>query len=209
MTELQDHFSDEDWTDFVRGVISTEKQDQIRQHLAQDCASCRSQYSMWSQVARTTSREPEYQVPESAVRYVENAFTSTQMSWSPSSPTELALLVFDTLNGMVPAGVRGAGSPRHLLYETADFLVDLQIARAGDQDACVIIGHVATREGAKGSTTATRAFLIDRNNTVLRQTTADEVGGFQLESECLGDFKVLLNVPSATIIEIPLPSLNG
>jgi hypothetical protein len=205
MFDSKNHFSEEDWADFVREVISSEKREMIQQHLNSGCTQCRDSQSFWSTVAQTAGQESEYAVPESALRVAEQAYRIKKIATQPERIAPSARLVFDTWSGVSLAGVRGAGASRYLTYETTDFVVELQVAQSDNRGNCTITGQVATREGTPGSTSGTNAFLIDGNSNLIHHAQADAVGGFQMEFDRILDLTMLLVVPNASVIRIVLP----
>jgi hypothetical protein len=204
MIESENHFSDEAWADFVRGVMSPETSRPMQQHLDDNCDQCRSRQSFWNLVARAAIKELGYQPPGFAIRLVEDAFKSMQPPPAPTGPPERARLIPAASIERVLANVRGPGNtPHHLLYETNDFLVDLRVRVRGDGSG-VVVGEIVPKTGMVAAAAGTRVDL-KQTNRVVQQTEADEFGGFQLEWDSSDDSKILLEIPDGRIIEIVLP----
>jgi len=65
---LSDHFSHEDWVDFVRGVAAPDERRDIEGHLRTGCRDCAVQREIWHGVAEIASADQQFDPPASAVR---------------------------------------------------------------------------------------------------------------------------------------------
>src|SRR5260370_12212934 len=88
------HFTEQAWADFVRGVSEHETKANIESHLARGCSDCGATSDVWNQVKTMVSNEKSYTPPESAVRMVKLEFAATH---SQAQESVLANLLFATL----------------------------------------------------------------------------------------------------------------
>src|SRR6266567_5071519 len=97
------HFSEQAWADFVRGIGESETKASIESHLARGCSDCRATSNVWNQVQTMVSNETSCMPPESIVRMVKQEFAATN---SPKQESVLASLLFDTFAQPLPVGIR-------------------------------------------------------------------------------------------------------
>ena len=102
------HFSEQVWTDFVRGIGPTKMSGQIEAHLTSGCSDCVASVGMWKKMYSIATSEPGFTPPDNVVRMVKVEFAAAQ---SPRlSPWTMARLVFDSLSQPLTAGVRSGAS---------------------------------------------------------------------------------------------------
>src|SRR5258708_10222817 len=119
------HFSEQAWADFVRGVSESETKANIESHLARGCCDCGATSDVWNQLQTIVSNEKSYMPPESAVRMVKLEFVTTN---SQEQASVLANLLFDTFVQPLAAGIRsGAAVARQLLYQPQQLTVNLHL----------------------------------------------------------------------------------
>ena len=90
------HFSDEIWTDFVRGVGPSNINREIEAHIAGGCLDCTASWGMWTKVYSIAGNESTLTPPDHAVRMAKLEFSANQLPLSES--VTLATLVFDSLS---------------------------------------------------------------------------------------------------------------
>ena len=95
------HFSEQAWADFVRGISEPLTKTNIESHLARGCSDCRATSDVWNQVKTMVSNEKSYTPPDNVVRTVKQEFAATN---SPEQTSVLASLLFDTFAQPLPAG---------------------------------------------------------------------------------------------------------
>src|SRR5438094_4389633 len=101
------HFSEQAWADFVRGISESDMKENIESHLARGCPDCRATSDVWNRVQNTVSNETTYMPPESLVRMVKQEFAATK---SPKQESVLASLQFDTFAQPLTAGIRSGAA---------------------------------------------------------------------------------------------------
>src|SRR6266568_1790091 len=180
-----EHFSEQAWADFVRGIGESEMKANVKSHLARGCSDCRAAFDVWSRVQTTLVNERTYTPPDSAVRMVKQEFTA---AYSPEQRSSvLASLLFDTFAQPLPAGIRSTVAvARQLIYEAEGLTVDLRLDR---QPQSI---KIWTEKGLP-----------------IVQARANVSGEFQLEFEPQDGLRLSVNVDGRRTIRIPLANLKA
>jgi hypothetical protein len=177
-----DHFSDEDWADFVRGV--GDGHDAMRAHLTDGCHECAERHRYVRAVTDLARRDAHYEPPPSAVRIVEAAFDRTPPAGTFARVSQAMKLLFDSQLAAAPAGVRSgvSESPRRLVFVGGELMVELQLAGSGQLKGKVLIGQVTSRVQQRGDAEPLRVLLHSGSHVVAHAAT-NRVGEFVLEFE--------------------------
>ena len=72
----QKHFTDELWSDYVRGVSPAPDAAAIHQHLEAGCEPCERSFRFWRTVAEIANSEACNEVPEAQMRISQAAYVS-------------------------------------------------------------------------------------------------------------------------------------
>jgi hypothetical protein len=151
------------------------------------------------------SHEDDYEPAPTAVQCVKAAFVRRNKIGLLGGLAESARLLFDSYLEPAPLGVRGGFAPaRHLVHESTRHVVDLQIAPLFGKTGS-LAGQIAEKDEGSEVFAGTEVVLMRGQETVLRQTTANAVGEFQLEFDCEDNLTLYLDTPSSTLIAIALP----
>jgi hypothetical protein len=204
MTEYPRHFADETWVDFVRDIADPAVAVSIRKHIEERCEECRRSWSTWSAVVEVASREHDYEPLPSIVNAVKSAFRRSRISLLDRL-IETAKLVFDSYREPLPVGVRSGGAPaRYMIHEWGPYVVDLTIDQEGGRTGW-LAGQLSQKESAGSPFAGTAILLANKDKVVVRQTSINIEGEFQLEFEPQPDLTLYLDIPSAAVIAVPLP----
>ena len=183
----QDHYSHEDWVDFVRDAAGPGRHEAMQRHLAEGCESCRELCETWKAVLGIVKREPAFEPPAGAMRLAKAFFAPTAPQPRFALARATAKLLFDSQLAVATAGLRTLRSgPRKLLYENGDFLVDLQIAWSPDRERTFLVGQVM-EVGIEAPHVAGLQVLLFREVTVLARTQTNQFGEFCLELDGAAD----------------------
>jgi predicted anti-sigma-YlaC factor YlaD len=60
-----EHFSEQAWADFIRGIGESEMKANVESHLARGCSDCRAAFDVWNRVQATLVNETTY-TPQTA-----------------------------------------------------------------------------------------------------------------------------------------------
>ena len=200
------HFSEQAWADFVRGVSESETKANIKSHLARGCSDCGATSDVWNQVQTMVSNETSYMPPESIVRMVIQEFAATN---SPKQESVLASLLFDTFAQPLPVGIRsGAAVARQLVYEAEGLTVDLRLDSQPHSGKVLVVGQVLDKRHPRVSPSGVSIALWTQNGQPLLHVEPNQAGEFQLEFETQDDVRLLIDVVGRKTIRIPLAHLG-
>src|SRR2546422_1393138 len=202
-----EHFSEQIWADFVRGISKSETGANIESHLATGCSDCAAAFDIWKRVHTTVSNEKTYTPPEDVVRMVKPEFTA---KYSPEPrPWVLARLLFDTFAQPRPAGIRlGAVTTRQLVYEAEGLTVDLRLDRHPQSNKICAVGQVLDKRVPQASPSNALVMLWTERGLPVLETTANEFGEFHLEFEAQDYLRLSIAVAGWKLIRIPLANLE-
>src|SRR5258705_555831 len=99
-----EHFSEQVWVDFVRGIGQPKTSREVETHLASGCPDCMPVSGLWKRVYSIAVNEPSLTAPDDVVRMVKLEFATSQLP--QPSPWTMARLVFDSLSQPLTAGER-------------------------------------------------------------------------------------------------------
>jgi hypothetical protein len=202
------HFSEQVWTDFVRGVGPSRTNLEIEAHVASGCTDCASAVGMWKKVHSIASNEPSFTPPDDAVRMVKREFAA---SHSPRlSPWTMARLVFDSMNQPLTVGVRsGASESRQVAFEAEGTMVDLVLDKRPQSGTISLVGQVVDKGGAKIAPRQVAVIVWTEAGQPLAETAANEFGEFQLEFAAQNRLRLSVEIAGHKAIRIPPMNLNS
>jgi len=200
------HFSEQAWADFVRGVSESETKANIESHLARGCCDCGATSDVWNQLQTIVSNEKSYMPPESAVRMVTLEFVTTN---SQEQASVLANLLFDTFVQPLAAGIRsGAAVARQLVYEAEGLTVDLRLDSQSPSGKILVVGQVLDQRLPRVSPRGVSIALWTPKGQPFLEVSPNESGEFQLEVNAQDDLRLLIEVAGRKTIRIPLANLG-
>jgi len=200
------HFSEQAWADFVRGVSESETKANIESHLARGCCDCGATSDVWNQLQTIVSNEKSYMPPESAVRMVKLEFVTTN---SQEQASVLANLLFDTFVQPLAAGIRsGAAVARQLVYEAEGLTVDLRLDSQSPSGKILVVGQVLDQRLPRVSPRGVSIALWTPKGQPFLEVSPNESGEFQLEVNAQDDLRLLIEVAGRKTIRIPLANLS-
>src|SRR5712691_9089119 len=116
------HFSEADWADFVRNVVSPSTKAAVQKHIEDGCGKCKTILQTWQSVVSVANEESTYTPPDDVVRVAKSQIVAVM----PTVSRGIRLL-FDSGLQPMAAGVRGLVSARQFLYETDELYIDLRL----------------------------------------------------------------------------------
>ena len=198
------HFDDDAWLSFVRGVLPAHQVRVMRAHLDHSCVECLQTHQNWKRFLEIAAREVPDVAPDSAARFIKEAFTLPRRIPFREGLALVAERVFDSLQDPLPAGIRGSGTfPRQLLYEAGGYLIDLWLEQSKGGKG-TLTGQVVQAWTEEASRCA--GVVLVRESVVLRQTIANSIGEFQFDCESWDNLKICVGIWDGTFIEVPLPN---
>jgi hypothetical protein len=198
------HFLEQSWVDFVRGVSSPEVSHNVKAHLVAGCPQCKTNCDAWSRVKKLASEESAYTPPENLVRLAKLAYESTHAD-QPSTSWTVANLVFDSLAQPLLAGVRsGALNAWQVIYEAEGLTIDLRLGHRGQSKELHIVGQVFDKKAVRALQDNASVELSTRQHQVVATSAVGDSGEFQLAYEAKDDLWLSLKAEGRNAVRIPL-----
>ena len=141
------HYSTEDWVDFVNGVASEVRHQEMQKHLDCGCEACNKSVALWKSVQRTAAQESRFQPPEDTVRVVKAAFGTAGLGSKPGLQGIVAKVLFDSFRQLAVAGARSAEpQSRQMLFSANPFQIDVKIEGKPDESLLFVTGANPPRQ---------------------------------------------------------------
>ena len=198
------HFSDEQWSDFVRDLTASDTAIQIQRHLESGCNECQAAVRFWSAFYEVSPRAFSSEPPAHVIREVEAAFSRGNFGTLRRKSAILARVVFDSMLQPAPAGVRGSkDSPRRIVSRVGRWVIDLQLEHASGRKL-IVTGQVINRPWLARAAPPLDIALV-REQIVLGRSATNQFGEFQVSGEGGKGLSLYIDAPGRTAIEVPLP----
>ncbi len=188
-----EHFSTEEWVDFVKHVVTTGQNEAMQEHLATGCKRCKETVSLWQKVSKSAAAEVSYQPPADAVRLAKAAYLTTRLNTPQKASHRLVEVLFDSFLQPANAGARSLViGTRQMLYRADPYQIDIQIEPKPGGNRIVITGQLLdlSHPGIIGRDIQV-TITNRRGNSVMVAT--NEFGEFSGELENSGDLE--LSIP--------------
>ena len=195
-----------EWSDFVRGSIDPENRARLAARLDAGIPnSSKREIAVLTRLRSFAETEKQLEIPEHAIRCV---MALGSLRRDPAT-TELSLLRrlamslrFDSL-ATAAVGVRDSRSAGHrqMIYEQAEFLVDLRIE--SDAQNALVVGQLM-REGEEVVPLPDVPVLAVTGERIWARAQTGELGEFQTEGLPTHDVDLLILVDGPECLEIPL-----
>lgn len=175
------HFSEEDWTDFARGIAPPELAAALQQHLDSGCKECLKINIMWRDILDIARDEAGPPPPDDALRAAKACYRVFRISESTSRVPTLAELVFNSFRQPAAVGLRSSRtSARQFLYKSEGVDVDIHTRFDLDSDRVLLTGQVLDPSNPDANMKDISVMLVDERE-MLTQTVTNASGEFQLE----------------------------
>ncbi len=203
-----EHFSQEEWVDLARALLSPAKTASMQAHLEKGCAECRESSAIWKLISELCSREAKYQLAEGVLRTVKAAYPAENCWTWFTQIAESARLVFDSFR-QSPAMVRSvASNTRHLVHEAEPYVIDIRLEpdpQLGQRT--FLIGQILSSE-SRDELSKIDIVLLSGGRLVSK-TTANASGEFELEIGREENMQLFINIRGDRAIGISLPELQA
>jgi hypothetical protein len=198
------HFALEQWVDFARQAAPLEPRAAMQQHLDQGCESCSQVLRLWQHVSEAASRERLYELPESAVRVAKSQYAVSNLAAAQQETSSMARLLFDSLRQPLLQGVRGpAASPRHLLFGSGYFQVDMRLESSLGCRQVALMGQVLNSAQPEMILKDIPVQVLKGRKKVMEATT-NQFGEFHLEFDLADQLRLALLITDQQRIIVPL-----
>jgi hypothetical protein len=197
------HFTDEEWLDYIKGAPAVRAGSDIRRHLDEGCERCNNLDRFWQAVV-DSNRKFRDEVPEDVLRAAQAVYSTWRRQYLLPANARIARLIFDSLLEPSPSGVRAGALPgRRLVHRTGRWLVDLRLeSQPGNH---ILLMGQALHSGKKPSGQKGMGVILMMAAELLRETSANEFGEFQLQFERAKNLRIYIDIPGQRPIAINLP----
>lgn len=198
------HFTTEEWADFARNVVGTDKRELMQDHLETGCKQCAGAASIWKRVHEAAQREASYEPPAGALRTVKAMYGVHRRPEISGASTSLGELLFDSMKAPMFAGVRStAVDVRQLLYGQGDYRLDLRLEPRVDSDGISIVGQLLNSIDPKAALDAVPVALL-RGSKVVAETTTNRFGEFDFDTTLEKNLQLRVSIPQGPEFSVPL-----
>jgi hypothetical protein len=185
-----EHFTTEEWIDFVNQVVPQRKIAAMQKHLESGCKRCEEKLALWQKVRNTAASEGQFQPPLETVRIAKAAFAAAGVGKSKKEKRPLVEVLFDSFLQPAPAGLRSsAAGPRQMLYRAESYQIDVQIEAASGGKLLVVTGQLMDVSIPEMVSRDARVTLSDQRGSVTEMVT-NQFGEFRGEIADSGDLEL-------------------
>lgn len=208
------HYTAEQWADFARGVVGTRDKSIMQSHLDSGCRTCAKELGLWQRVTQAAKRQVAVEPSESAVRQAKAMLVTHGFKPLGKSKPTVAELLFDSMRGPAPVGVRsGPRQPRQLLFGVAEHRIDLRMEPKIDSEIVSIVGQVLDAANP-GKPPQNVPVSLHLGKKVVAESETNHLGEFQLECMPVGRLELRATLPqgreiSVALIEPAAPPQHG
>jgi hypothetical protein len=189
-----DHCTEEDCVDFVRGQAAPQVRSRLEGHLDGGCSRCTETVRLWRTVLGVAFQEASYLPPEEAVRQARGNFALARPQGRAERLRQHVALLFDSFRQPLAAGVRAAGlGPRQLLYKAGRYTIRLRLEPAADAERMSIVGQILDEQDPPAALQDI-AVLALRENRTLDRTLTNHLGEFLLEPDAAENLQLCVGV---------------
>ena len=198
------HFSEAQWADFARNVISRTEKMNMQQHIQDGCQKCDDTLKLWRSVLAVAEGESGFAPPVDIVRVVKS-----QLAAVVARASRGFRVLFDSALEPATAGIRGGSvSARQFLYETDDYYIDLRVEPRRESDRVCLVGQILTRKGLDRGAEGV-SVSIREGTQLVASTTANRFGEFQMEFDSSSDLHLAIAGHESHEIVLPLHGVHG
>jgi len=189
-----EHGTEEDWVDFVRGQSDPAIRGRLERHLEKGCSGCTRTLRLWSAVLDVADQEETYRPPEGLLRQLRGQFALRRPQPLLQRMAESAALVFDSFRQPQVAGVRASGlAPRQLLFTAGRYTIRVRLEPAADAERLSIVGQILDAQNPP-SALQDIAVLALKGSKTLDRTLTNHLGEFVLEPDAAENLRLCVGV---------------
>jgi len=207
--DAMEHFTTEQWIDFVHQTVSKAEKVQMTQHLEHGCQHCTEIVSVWQKVHQSAAAEANYQPPQEIVRLAKAAFAAAGLAGQRNSADSPIKVLFDSFLRPAFEGARSAAAgTRQMLYRADPYQIDVQVEAKPGANRIVVTGQLLDVSHPEIIARDTRIEISNlRGHQV--HTTVNEFGEFSGELVNSGDLQLTFAKPGGAPIIISLREALG
>lgn len=200
-----EHFSTQNWADFVRNSADRPTASAMQQHLDDACPGCNKSLRLWRFVMDQVKQQSRVAPPESSLRAVNAGFRLRKVIAFPSGKLDLATLQFDSDRLPRVAGVRsGHASARQLLYRSGTICIDMRMQATPGSESFVLVGQLLDSMKPGRGICGVPVSLLSRGDTVSRKETNQD-GEFDFGLKPGRDVQLVFGMGDSRTIVVAVP----
>src|SRR5690349_3831367 len=204
-----EHFTTENWIDFVNQAVDVSEKKLMEQHLKQGCKRCTKTVALWQRVRQSAALEANYQPPEGAVRIAKATFAGAGLADQTKGAGSRIKVLFDSFLQPVFEGARSASAgTRQMLYRADPFQIDIQVEAKPGGNRVVVTGQVLDMRDPKIVGQDGRIVLSNLRGHVVHAFT-NQFGEFSGEIENSGELQLTFSSGDNLPIVISLRDALG
>jgi len=191
-----EHYSTEEWVDYVNQVTPIERRDAMQQHMTA-CGACAETAALLQKVHDRAAVEAAYQPHANTLRMAKAAFAASGYGATQQKKSNNVVeLLFDSFLQPALAGARSMViGTRQMLYRADPYQIDIQIEPKPGTNRLVITGQLLEIGSAVTTATGMQVTLSNHRGNIVVATT-NQFGEFSGELENSGDLE--LSIPSGS-----------
>lgn len=177
-----EHFTTEQWSDFVRQALAPADDLAMRTHLRAGCSPCAATVAWLTQVALFAAEEPAHAVPPSLSHAAVSLFQAppTAASWTNTLERLVATLVWQQEPTLLAHGVRSSTQiGQRVLYRAGHYTVDVNVDRQPGEPG-EIIGQIANEQDVQETMEGILVQVVSTDRTLV-ETATNRFGEFIIE----------------------------
>jgi hypothetical protein len=200
-----EHFTSQDWVDFVRNTVTAAREAEMRKHLERKCSGCLKTMQIWRFAMDETKALKRPEPPASSVQAAKDGFKLRKVVPFPSGKLELATLQFDSDRDAAVAGVRsGHASARQLLYRSGSVCIDMRMQPTPGTESIVIVGQLLDSMNPGHGIGGIPVSLLAHGDTLSRKRTNQD-GEFDFGLEPIRDMQLVFGINEGRTIVVAVP----
>lgn len=195
------HYSDESWTDFARGAVAADRNDEMAAHLATGCEMCRSAVTWISQIQQIAALDTSIPVPPGVVHAALEIFPQANRTnqWLGTLRQVAAELIFDAGLAWQPLGIRSAVMPAstdpggRMIFDAENYRIHVKIERPTLGEPGEIVGEIKNRLDPADRLEGVVVQALSSGRS-LGQTTTNRFGEFLIDYPFVDDTMLRLGL---------------
>lgn len=204
-----EHFTTENWIDFVNQAVGVHEKNLMEHHLNQGCTRCKQTVALWQRVRQSAASEALYQPQVDAVRIAKATFAGANLLAQGKGAGGRIKVLFDSFLQPVFEGTRSASAgTRQMLYRADPFQIDVQVEAKPDVNRIVVTGQLLDLSNPGVAGREARIVLSNMRGNVVN-TVTNSFGEFSGEIENSGDLQMTFASPDTQPIVISLRDALG
>jgi hypothetical protein len=202
-----EHFSEQNWVDFVRDAGLPGMKQRVDKHLAMGCPRCQITLAFWKGIAGLAAEERNCTPPAELVHLVKAEF-SARHDFRPEAQT-FAGMIFDSALQPVTMGLRSArAATRQVVYEAEGLTVDLRFERKQPGNVVSACGQVLDNDAPLSWLGNAAIVLCTGEGRMITRTETNEYGEFQFEFEPQDQLRMSVVTMGRRTLRIALGNLD-